>query len=60
MRRRGVAGQDDGAADREATQAVQHFSLGRRIEMGGGFIQQQEWRILEESTGDRDPLRLTT
>ena len=44
--------------DGEAAQTVQHVALGGWIQMRGGFVQQQQRRILQEGAGDRHPLRL--
>ena len=54
----GVARQDHRAAERQPAQAVEHLRLGRRVQMRGRLIQQQQRRVLQEGAGDRDALRL--
>ena len=39
-------------------QIVDHRPLGVLIQRGSKFIQQEDWRILENSPGQRDPLAL--
>ena len=53
-----MAGEDHGPSQRQPSQAVQDFALGRRVEMRRGFIQQQQGGILQERPGDRHPLCL--
>ncbi len=47
-----------GAPLRRLVERFLHHALRHRVERGGGLIQKQHRRILEEHTGDRDPLLL--
>ena len=47
-----------GAADHEVFQRVLHGAFALRVERRGGFIEQQDGRVLEQRAGDGDTLLL--
>ena len=54
----GMAGQHHRAPGRQAAEAVEHVGFGGRVEMRGGFIEQQQRRVADEGASDGNALRL--
>ena len=50
---------DGGAVLHQSFQGLLHKALTLRVEGAGGFIQNEDRRILQDSTGDADALTLT-
>jgi hypothetical protein len=53
-----VRDHERGAAAHHVLQRLLHPRLGRRIQRAGGFVQDQDWRVLEQRAGDRQALAL--
>ena len=53
-----VGDQKHGPARHQRLEDVQDLAGHNRIEMGGGFVQQQQRRIAQEGARQRDPLPL--
>ena len=49
-----------GAPDEELGERVLDQPLALVVQVAGGFIQDENWRILKESTSERKPLALTS
>ena len=60
MRSGGVGDQNGGPPQRQATQRFEYFALGGGVEMGGGFVEQQDWRVLQHGTGNCHALLLAS
>ena len=57
-RRQAVGDDDGGATDHRGFERALHQALGFGVERAGGFVQQQQRRILEQGARDRDALAL--
>jgi len=49
-----------GAPRHQALQRLLHRTLALRVQRAGGLVQQQDRRVLEQRTRDRDALLLAT
>ena len=59
-RRQPVRNYQCGTADHRRFQCTLHQAFGFRIERAGGFIEQEQGRILQQGTCDGDALSLST
>ena len=54
-----VCDDDDGPAVHQSMERLQKIGLGPLIERRRGFVQQQDWRVLQEGAGQGDTLLLS-